>query len=129
MSRFFLGLLFGTVLTAEAFAFAGAGHGSYAPLFFVASVAALSPLLAIVAGPLLWAIYFLFIPNLETARKQTVTLLAVSLLHVIPGSWLAFEDPAFARSDSALRLIFGISVLATFGFLLFLCRRTRRVTS
>ena len=126
MKRFFLGLLLGTVLTAQAVAFAGVGHGSYAPLIFVASVTALLPILAIVGGPLLWAIYFLVIPNLETARKQTVALLAVSLLHVIPGSWLALEDPAFARSDSSLLWIFGISVLATFGLLLFLCRRSRR---
>jgi len=65
MVRFFLGLFFGVVMTVEGLAFAGVGHGTYAPLVFTASVAALIPILGLFAGPLLWALNFLLIPKLD----------------------------------------------------------------
>jgi hypothetical protein len=126
MLRFFVGMFLGVVLTVEAIVLAGVGHGSYAPLVFVASVAALIPVLGLLAGPLLWALYFLLIPNLEKSWSQVVALSLVSLAHFGPGLWLAYEDPAFARADSAQLLVFGITILVTAGWLLFFCTRPRR---
>jgi len=126
MVRFFVGLLLGVILTVEALAIGGVGHGTYAPLVFTASVAAFIPLLGLFAGPLLWAFYFLLIPNLERSWSQTVGWALVLLAHFGPGFWLAYEDPAFARADSAELLVFGFTVLVTIGALLFFCVRQRR---
>jgi len=43
MVRFFIGLLLGVILTAEALAIGGVGHGTYAPLVFTASLTVLIP--------------------------------------------------------------------------------------
>jgi len=126
MVRFFIGLFLGVVLSIQALGFAGVGHGTYAPLVFTASVAALIPVLGLFAGPLLWAFYFLVIPNLQRSWSQIAALSLVLLAHFGPGCWLAYEDPAFARADSAQLLVFGITVLVTIGSLLLFCVRHRR---
>ena len=126
MVRFFLGLFFGVVMTVEGLAFAGVGHGTYAPLVFTASVAALIPILGLFAGPLLWALYFLLIPKLDRSWSQIVAVSVVLLAHFGAGFWIAHEDPAFARADAALLLVFVITVLVTIGSLLFFCTRRRR---
>lgn len=126
--RFFLGLLLGVVLTGQALAFAGVGHGTYAPLLFTASVAALIPFLGLFAGPLLWALYFLVIPNLEKSWTQVTALSWILLAHFAPGLWLAHEDPAFTRADSGELLVFGITVLVTVGVLLFFSFRQKRIS-
>jgi hypothetical protein len=126
MVRFFVGLFLGVVLTGQALAFAGAGHGTYAPLVFTASVAILIPVLGLFAGPLLWAFYFLVIPNFQRSWSQAVALSLVLLTHFGPGLWVAYEDPAFARADSVPLLLFGITILITIGCLLFFCVRQRR---
>jgi hypothetical protein len=124
MIRFLLGLFLGGVLTVEAVALSGPGHGSYAPLVFTASVAALIPFLGLCAGPLLWAFYFLIIPNFERRGSRLTALSLVSLLHCGAGLWLALGDPAFTRVDPTQLLIFGISILVTMGsLLLFTIRR------
>jgi hypothetical protein len=119
-------LLFGVILTVEALAFAGVGHGTYAPLVFTASVTVLVPLLGLFAGPLLWAFYFLVIPNLQRSWSQAVAWSVVLLAHFVPGLWVAFEDPAFSRADPPQLLVFGVTVLVTIGALLFFCVRQRR---
>jgi hypothetical protein len=119
MVRFVFGLFFGVVLTVEALAIGGVGHGSYAPLVLTTSVAALIPVLGMFAGPLVWAFYFLLIPNFDRPRNRVIALALVSLLHFGAGLWVALEDPAFVRTDFASLLIFGISVLVTMGFLFF----------
>src|SRR6267143_3334101 len=106
MVRFFVGLLLGVILTVEALAIGGVGHGTYAPLVFTASVAAFIPLLGLFAGPLLWAFYFLLIPNLERSWSQITSVSLVLMAHFGPGFWLAYEDPAFTRADSAELLVF-----------------------
>jgi ABC-type enterobactin transport system permease subunit len=126
MLRFFVGLLLGVVLTGEALAIAGVGHGTYAPLVFTASVALLIPVLGLFAGPLLWAFYFLLIPNLERSWSQTVGWSLVLLAHFGPGFWVAYDDPAFTRADSTQLMVFGITVLVTIGCLLFFCVRQKR---
>jgi hypothetical protein len=121
MKRFLLGLCLGVGLTVEGFGLAGVGHGTYAPMVVTASVAALIPALSLVVGPLLWSLYFVVIPNLERSWSQMAALSFVFVAHVGAGIWLAYEDPAFARADSTLLLVFGITLLATIGCLLFLC--------
>jgi hypothetical protein len=125
MVRFFIGLLLGVILTVEALAIGGVGHGTYAPLIFTASLAVLVPLLGLFAGPLLWAFYFLLIPNLRRTI-QAVVLTVVALAHFGPGLWVAFDDPAFARADPPQLFVFGATVLITIGALLFFCVRQRR---
>jgi len=126
MLRFFIGLFFGVVLTVEALAIGGVGHGTYAPLVFTASVAVFIPVLGLFAGPLLWAFYFLLIPNLERSWSQITALSLVLLAHFGPGFWVAYDDPAFARADPAGLLVFGLTVLVTIGCLLFFCVRQKR---
>jgi len=123
MIRFLLGLFLGTVLTLEALALAGAGHGSYAPLVFAASVAALIPFLGLFAGPLLWAFYFLVIPTFERSGSRVIALSLVLLLHFGAGLWIALGDPAFARTDSVYLPIFGVSILVTMASLIFFTLR------
>ena len=128
MVRFFIGLLLGVILTAEAVMFAGVGHGSYAPMVCVASVIALMPILALPAGPLLWAFYFLLIPNLETGRNKAIALSLVLSLHLLPGFWMSYQDPALGRASLFGLLIFGLTFLVTIGLLLFFSIRTSKVT-
>ena len=126
IARFFIGLLLGVVLTAEALAIGGVGHGTYAPLIFAASLTVLIPMLGLFTGPLLWAFYFLLIPNLERSWTQTVGWSLVLLAHFGPGFWVAYEDPAFARADPAGLLVFGFTILVTIGSLMLFCVRHRR---
>src|SRR5207244_13266242 len=112
MVRFFIGLLLGIILTGQALMFAGVGHGSYAPLIFVASIPGLIPLLGLFAGPLLWALYFLIVPNLDTSRSKVVAISLISLLHLLPGLWIASQDPALSRSSLSSAMIFASSLLA-----------------
>lgn len=119
MTRFLIGVLFGIALTAEALFLSAAGHGSYAPWVFVASLIALVPLLSLVAGPLLWALYFLFIPNLERLQARIIALLLVGVAHFLPGCWLAYEDPAFKRSSPIALSVFFVTLLAATAMLLF----------
>lgn len=124
MVRFFIGLLLGVVLTAQALMFAGVGHGSYAPMVCVASVIALMPILGLLAGPLLWALYFLVIPNLA-GRTKAITLGLMLSFHLVPGFLTAYQDPALARASLLSLAIFGLTFLATVGLLLFFCMRTK----
>ncbi|HYR76512.1 MAG TPA: hypothetical protein VEM96_11795 [Pyrinomonadaceae bacterium] len=125
MVRFFIGLLLGVILTAEALAIGGVGHGTYAPLVFTASLTVLIPILGLFTGPLLWAFYFLLIPNLERSWSQMAAFSLVLLAHFGPGFWVAYDDPAFARADAAGLLVFGFTVLATIGSLMLFCVRHR----
>jgi hypothetical protein len=121
--RFVLGLVFGICLTGEALFIAGVGHGSYAPMAFVSSLTVFQPLIAIVVGPLVWAVYFLLIPNLQ-GRRASLSIWGMLLLHLGPGFWLAYDDPAFVRTDLWLLLVFSITFLAAIGSLLLFTRRT-----
>lgn len=119
MIRFFIGFLFGVVLTAEGFVLAGVGHGTYAPLVFVSSVVTLIPVVGLFAGPLLWAVYFLLIPNLEGLGRRVFALSVLMLIHLIPGIFVASGDPAFFRADATHLLVFATSAVAMIGGLLF----------
>ena len=124
--RFFIGLLLGIILTAQALVFAGVGHGSYAPLICVVSIVGFIPVLGLFAGPLLWALYFLIIPNLDTSRSKTILICLILLFHLLPGFWIASQDPALARASLLSLTIFGLLFLATVGLLLFFSIRTKQ---
>ncbi len=119
MKRLLIGLFFGIVLMAQGIASTGAGHGSYAFLACASSVSIFMPLLALPAGPLLWALYFLFIPNLDKGWQRGLAVSAVLVFHVGFGLWLAFQDPAFTRIGTLAISFFGASLLATISCLLF----------
>ncbi len=125
MMRFFIGLLLGIILTAQALAFAGVGHGSYAPLIWVASIIGFVPVVGLFAGPFLWALYFLVIPSLGSSRSKTLVLSLILSIHLIPGFWIASQDPALARASLLSLTIFGLSFLATVFLLLFFSIRTK----
>jgi hypothetical protein len=97
MLRFFLGLGFGVMLTLYSFAFLGVGHGTYVPMVFTASLIALitnwGAILALLAGPLLWARYFLIIPRIQKAWIRITTTAAVLSIHLLTGIWLGIEIP------------------------------------
>ncbi|MDX6530834.1 MAG: hypothetical protein QOH41_3124 [Blastocatellia bacterium] len=118
----------GVILTTQAVVFAGIGHGSYAPMAYVASVIGLMPILALPAGPLLWALYFLVIPNLDSSRSKVRALCLVLAFHLLPGSWIAYQDPALGQASLLALLIFVVSFLATIGLLFFFSIRENRVT-
>ena len=123
--RFLVGLILGIILSVEAFVLSGAGHGTYAPFVFTASAAILVPVVGLFAGPLVWAVYFLLIPNLPRSLTQLVALSLVALAHFVPAFWVAYEDPAFNRADTGVLMIFGGTGLLTIGCLLFFCLRHR----
>jgi hypothetical protein len=123
MKRFFLGFFFGVVLTVEGVVIAGAGHGSYAPLLFAATVFAFFPPAALVAGPLLWAVYFLVAPSLERAWQRITAVLIVVGIHATPSLLVALEDPAFARISLQALLIFCGTSIAVVGMLMFMTFR------
>jgi hypothetical protein len=123
MARFFVGLCFGIILAFESVVLTGAGHGTYAPLVFTSSLLAFVPVLGLFTGPPLWAIYFVLIPNLDEIKTRLIVLSTVMLAHLIPGFWLAAEDPAFARADKTWLVFFGISFVASVGVLMFSCFR------
>ena len=125
MMRLFIGLLLGIILTAQALAFAGVGHGSYAPLIWVASIIGFVPVVGLFAGPFLWALYFLVIPGLGSSRSKTLVLSLILSIHLIPGFWIASQDPALARASLLSLTIFGLSFLATVFLLLFFSIRTK----
>ena len=125
MMRLFIGLLLGIILTAQALAFAGVGHGSYAPLIWVASIIGFVPVVGLFAGPFLWALYFLGIPSLGSSRSKTLVLSLILSIHLIPGFWIASQDPALARASLLSLTIFGLSFLATVFLLLFFSIRTK----
>jgi len=117
MGRFLIGLTLGTFLTVESLLLSEAGHGSYAPWLFTASLFALVPLVSFVAGPMLWATYCMLIPNLETAQARLISFLIVATIHVVSGAWLAFEDPAFLRLNQVLLAIFLLTFVTALGYL------------
>ena len=122
--RFFIGLLLGIILTAQALVFAGVGHGSYAPLICVASIIGFVPILGLVAGPLLWAMYFLIVPNLSTSRSKVIVISLILLLHLLPGFWIASQDPALSQASLSSVMIFAFSFFATIGLLFLISMRT-----
>ena len=132
MLRFFLGLGFGVVLTVYAFAFGGVGHGTYVPLAFTASLIALTEIWGVLPDllltPLLWALYFLFIPRIRKRWLRISSTVAILSCHILVGMWLAIEDPAFTRAmneQGSGLAIFGILLALAMSCLIYLAVRTK----
>jgi drug/metabolite transporter (DMT)-like permease len=126
MFNFFIGLAFGVILTAASFGAGGVGHGTYAPLVYTAPFVMLPSdaigVVAVFAGPLLWAVYFQFIPKIERRAVRWLTLVAL-LVHLLAGTFVAAQDPAFARAWEQQRsgligfgVIFALAMATLFFF-------------
>ena len=105
-ARVLIGFLLGCVMSALAPFLAGFGHGTYAPMAFNSSVLLFIPgigvVLAFLAAPLLWAVYYGMIPAIQKLRVRAAVVSAVLLSHVLPGVWMVCTEPAFR---SAFRLM------------------------
>jgi hypothetical protein len=115
-----IGFALGLMLGALAFQLSGAGHGTYAPMVANVSILAFIPvlgiLIAVFGAPLLWSFYFVLIPRIGSQARRLVALSLVTVLHLIPGLWLAFKDPAFARalqSHAGIVLAYGLALIFT----------------
>lgn len=131
--RFSIGFFLGFLLTGIGFALGGVGHGTYAPLICsTGPVGFLFPPFSLFAAPFLWGLYLVLIPALEYSRWRTVWIAVVIAGHLMPGVWLATNDPAFARAMNQHQpelLIYGVILLVTFAVLGFLgLRGTNTIT-
>jgi hypothetical protein len=132
--HFAFGFVLGLIMSGCALLLSEAGHGTYAPMIANVSVLALIPalgfLLAVVGTPFLWAIYFVLLPEMDSLAGRILALVVVVLLHVVPGIWLATEDPAFTRAlESSFQLVLahGLSLLvAIVCLVLFISRESKR---
>ena len=132
MFRFFIGLAFGVILTISAFGVGGVGHGTYAPLIFTDPFVMLLPdsagIVAVLAGPLLWAMYFQFIPKIRQRSARFLTLAALLTAHLVAGIFVSLNDPAFARAWGQERsglIGFAVIVVVAMSSLLFFSLRKR----
>lgn len=103
--RLALGSLLGSGMSILALFLSGAGHGSYAPIAFAGSFILFVPMvgsiLAHLGAPVLWALYFGLIPEIENHRTRLGMGVAVGLLHSGAAVLVACSDPAFARGFRA----------------------------
>jgi drug/metabolite transporter (DMT)-like permease len=75
------------------------------------------------AGPLLWAVYFQFIPTIKRRPIRLLTLVALMSAHLLAGTFVAANDPAFARAWEQQRsgligfgVIFALAMTTLFFF-------------
>ena len=110
--RFVIGFAVGLILSAFAFMFAGAGHGTYGPLIANSSLLGLVPgvggLLGFFGAPFLWGAYYGAIPRIGSRPKRAVALGALTLLHVGPGLWFTLGDEYFQRTFDYYPLAFAL---------------------
>ena len=133
MLRFFLGFLFGLILTLFSLGFIGVGHGTYVPMAFsgslIAMIASFTGVIATVLVPFLWASYFLVIPRIRARSARLTSVIIVLSLHLASGIWLAIQDAAFVRVLYGQRrqlLSFALVLIAaSTGLLYFALRRSR----
>jgi hypothetical protein len=125
--RFAIGFVVGIVLSAFAFVFVGAGHGTYGPLIANASLLGLLPgvgsLLGFFGTPFLWGAYYAAIPRISSRPKRSAALGALALLHLAPGLWFTLGDEYFPRVFNYYRSTFflyaAVLVAAILGVALF----------
>src|SRR4051812_26899568 len=101
--RMVVGFVLGCILTVCAFALTGAGHGTYTPLTANAPMLIIIPeigiLAALIGAPLVWAGYFLAIPEINSRILRLFVFILVALVHLGAGAWMASHDtPYFARA-------------------------------
>lgn len=97
--RFFIGFLLGLLLTGAGFSLAGIGHGTYAPLVCNAGVLGFIFLpFTLFIAQFQWGLYLVLIPAVSSSKWRTFWIVVVIIVHLVPGAWLAAQDPAFARA-------------------------------
>jgi hypothetical protein len=94
--RISVGFGLGCLLSICAFALAGAGHGTYTPLTANAPMLVIIPEVGVFAAlfgtPLLWAAYFLTIPEINSRTLRMLSIALVALVHLGVGTWMASRD-------------------------------------
>ncbi len=97
--RFFIGFLLGVLLTGAGFVLARIGHGTYAPMVCnTGPLGFIFPPFALFAAPFQWGLYLVLIPAVTSSKWRTFWIVVVIIGHLVPGAWLAAQDPAFARA-------------------------------
>ncbi len=99
--RISIGFGLGCLLSISAFALAGAGHGTYTPLTANAPMLVIIPEVGVFAAlfgtPLLWAAYFLAIPEINARVLRLCAVVLVGLVHMGAGTWMASRDSYLSR--------------------------------
>jgi hypothetical protein len=107
MWRFFLGLFLGLCLASYAFSLEGIGHGTIVPTAFASALLAfmsdLGPIIPSLGMPLMWGLYFLVIPDIESKGKRLTVLFGVIALHVLIGIWFVIDDRSGIERAYALQ--------------------------
>src|ERR1043166_1765270 len=84
--RVAIGFVIGCVLAACAFGLGGAGPGTYTAIMANAPMLAVIPgigvVLALFGTPLLWAGYFLVLPEVRSRILRLVSFALVTLMHL-----------------------------------------------
>jgi hypothetical protein len=131
--RFALGFVLGVLLSAIALLLMGSGHGTYAPMLANISLLGLIPLLGIFTGifgpPVLWGLYFLLVPTIDSRGRKLLALLLITVLHLLLGCWFAYDDPYFARMLQYapwLILLHGVVLLITLALLAYVSFRDEK---
>jgi hypothetical protein len=136
--RIAVGFALGCVLSVCAFSLAGAGHGTYTPLTANAPMLAIIPDVGILAAlfgtPLLWAGYFLAIPEIDSRILRLCAVVLVALVHLGAGTWMASRDSylprmlAYAPSFTVFYFVLLILSVVVLGMLAFVAgKRVRYV--
>jgi hypothetical protein len=132
--RFVVGFALGCVLSFCALLLAGAGHGTYTPLTANAPMLTLIPkagvFMALFGTPLLWAIYFMAIPGINSRILRLVAVVLVALVHLGSGAWAASQDSylagTFDRSPSFMVFYFGLLIVTVLMLALLAALGTKR---
>jgi len=130
MKRLILGFVLGALLSGQASSFIGAGHGIGALLGFSSSVLGLlldlGLIIPILGTPLLWAAYFLLIPDIDSRKSRLAVLTGVIALHLLIGLWSVSDDGAVRRTyqlDPAPVISFFVLFAISIGLLIFFSLR------
>jgi len=114
----------------------GIGHGTVAPLGFSSSLLGvlvdLGPIIPILGTPVLWGLYFLLIPDIESRANRIATIFAVLILHLSIGFWLSVDDSggmarAYEMQPGAM-VIFFVLFVVSFGLLIVISMKQRDAT-
>ena len=127
MKRLILGFVLGVLLGAQASSFIGVGHGSGALLGFSSSLLGLlldvGIIIPILGTPLLWAAYFLLIPDIDSRERRLATLAGVIALHLLIGLWSMSDDGAVYQLEPAPVISFFLLFAISIGLLIFVSMR------
>lgn len=123
MWRFLLGLFLGLCLAGYSYSFIGVGEGTIVPIAFASSLLAfmvdLGPVIPTLGMPILWGIYFLLIPDIDSRFKRLVVLFTVLGLHLFIGVLFYMDDPTgMARASGGGLISFFVLLLISASLLI-----------